>query len=157
VLDASILGREIPFGESLRTTKKTRYRIQDPALRFWFQVYSPHRTRWHTYTRAEREKLVHDHASTVFEDFCRQRHPDASRYWEAHAEFDYVRSNNETAIVSEVKFKKLTVQDRRQLENHLASVWQRCALSRRFRSVRFEILDNTVLEEIPSKTRAQKS
>src|SRR5208283_1258687 len=66
LLDASILAREIPFGESLRSTKKSRYRIQDPALRFWFRVYSPHRTRWMHYNQAEKLKLLHDHASTVF-------------------------------------------------------------------------------------------
>lgn len=27
------------IGESLCSTKKSRYRIQDPALRFWFQIY----------------------------------------------------------------------------------------------------------------------
>jgi AAA+ ATPase superfamily predicted ATPase len=47
LLDASILERELPYGESVRSTKRTHYRIQDPALRFWFRVYSPHRSRWH--------------------------------------------------------------------------------------------------------------
>ena len=145
LLDASILAREIPYGESLRSTKKSRYRIQDPALRFWFQVYSPHRTRWQTYGRAAREKLIHDHASTVFEDFCRQQHPDAARYWEANVEFDYVRDEQGSAVVSEVKFKKLTAAERRQLEQHLAHGWQASTLSRRFRAVRFEILDATIL------------
>ena len=145
LLDASILTREIPFGESLRSTKKSRYRIQDPALRFWFQVYSPHRTRWQTYSRAEREKLIHNHAATVFEDYCRQQHPDAARYWEANVEFDYVRAEQECAVVSEVKFKKITATERRQLEHHLANGWQQSALSHRFRVVKFEILDATSL------------
>jgi AAA+ ATPase superfamily predicted ATPase len=100
LLDASVLAREIPFGESMRSTKKTRYRIQDPALRFWFQVYSPHRTRWQAYSRAEKEKLIHDHASTVFEDYCRSQHPSATRYWEADVEFDYVRDEGKRAVVS---------------------------------------------------------
>ena len=69
LLDASVLTREIPFGESARSTKKTRYRIQDPTLRFWFRVYSPHRTRWQRYSKTEKTKLLHDHASTVFEDY----------------------------------------------------------------------------------------
>ena len=146
LLDASVLAREIPFGESMRSTKKTRYRIQDPALRFWFQVYSPHRTRWQTYSRAEKKKLIHDHASTVFEDFCRSQHPAATRYWEADVEFDYVREEGKRAVVSEVKFKRLSAAERRQLENHLAAGWQRSALARRFRDVTFEILDVSVLE-----------
>lgn len=146
LLDASVLTREIPFGESMRSTKKTRYRIQDPALRFWFQVYSPHRTRWQTYSRAEKEKLVHDHASTVFEDYCRSHHPSAMRYWEAGVEFDYVRENGKQAVVSEVKFKRLTAAERRQLDAHLATGWQRSALARRFQDVTFEILDVSALE-----------
>lgn len=146
LLDASVLTREIPFGESLRSTKKTRYRIQDPALRFWFQIYSPHRTRWQTYSRAEKEKLIHDHASTVFEDYCRSQHLSAARYWEANVEFDFVREEGKRAVVSEVKFKRLVAAERRQLENHLAGGWQRSALANRFRDVTFEILDVSVLE-----------
>ncbi len=145
LLDASVLAREIPFGESLRSTKKSRYRIQDPAMRFWFQVYSPHRTRWQTYSRAERVKLIHDHASTVFEDYCRSQHPEAARYWEADVEFDYVRAERERAVVSEVKFKQLSATERQRIEQHLASGWRRSALSRRFREVSFEILDASVL------------
>ncbi len=146
LLDASVLARAIPFGESMRSTKKTRYRIQDPALRFWFQVYSPHRTRWRTYTRPQKEKLVHDHASTVFEDYCRAQHPEAARYWEGNVEFDFVRAEGGGAVVSEVKFKRLSAAERRQLEAHLAAGWQRSALHRRFRKVTFEILDASVLE-----------
>lgn len=147
LLDASILTREIPFGESLRSTKRSHYRIQDPALRFWFQVYSPYRTRWQTCHRGEREKLLHDHASTVFEDYCRQQHPDAARYWESDVEFDSVYDDHGCAVVTEVKYKKLSSSERRHLERHLADGWQRCALARRFREVRFEILDTARLEK----------
>ena len=145
LLDASVLRREIPFGESLRSTKKTRYRIQDPAMRFWFQVYSPHRTRWQTYRQEEKKKLIHDHAATVFEDYCRAQHPEAARYWEANVEFDFVRDERGRAVVSEVKFRRLSATERRQLGNHLASSWQKSALARRFREAAFEILDASIL------------
>jgi AAA+ ATPase superfamily predicted ATPase len=153
LLDASVLAREIPFGESPRSTKKTRYRIQDPALRFWFRVYSPHRTRWQHYSKAEKLKLLHDHASTVFEDFCRQQHPGASRYWEGDLEFDFVRTEQrgqgrESAVVSEVKWKQLTASERTQLEKHLATAWQRCGLRGRYKDVAFEVLDADVLREV---------
>lgn len=46
--DASVLARELPFGESVRSTRKTLYRIQDPTMRFWFRVFSPHQSRWRT-------------------------------------------------------------------------------------------------------------
>jgi hypothetical protein len=145
LLDASVLAREIPFGESLRSTRKTRYRIQDPALRFWFRVYSPHRTRWIRYSQAEKEKLIRDHASTVFEDFCRAQHPEAARYWEANVEFDFVRDERGRAVVSEVKFKRISADERRHLEQQLASGWQQSALSRRFVNVSFEILEVSLL------------
>jgi len=153
LLDASVLAREIPFGESMRSTKKTRYRIQDPALRFWFQIYSPHRTRWQAYSRSEKEKLIHDHAATVFEDFCRTQHPEAARYWEGNLEFDHVRQERGRAVVSEVKFKQLSAAERRHLANHLADGWQRSALARRFKEVSFEILDASILKAPPHPTR----
>lgn len=145
LLDANVLAREIPFGESLRSTKKTLYSIQDPALRFWFQVYSPHRTRWQTYSPAEREKLIHDHAATVFEDYCRAQYPGAARYWEQDVAFDSVRVEAETAVVTQVKFKKLAARERGQIATCLAETWKRCALAPRFSQVRFEILDHSLL------------
>jgi AAA+ ATPase superfamily predicted ATPase len=156
LIDASVLIREIPFGESPRSTKKTRYHIQDPALRFWFRVYSPHRTRWHTYSRAEKSKLLHDHASTVFEDFCRQQHAEASRYWEGDLEFDFVRterhgSGRERAIVSEVKWRQLSAGERARIEKHLTETWQRCALRNRYKEVAFEVLDANILKGVHPK------
>ncbi len=145
LMDASVLGREIPFGESMRSTKKTRYRIQDPALRFWFQVYSPHRTRWQSYSVAAKNKLVHDHASTVFEDYCRARHPAAARYWEGNVEFNFVRAEDGGAVVSEVKFKRVPEIEKRRIEAHLAECWRRCALYARYDKVTFEVLDVSVL------------
>ena len=153
LLDASVLTREIPFGESTRSTKKTRYHIHDPALRFWFRVYSPHRTRWHRYSHAEKTKLLHDHASTVFEDFCRQQHAAASRYWEGDLEFDFVRTEGgsharERAVVSEVKWKQLTTSEKAQIEKRLAAAWQRCALRGRYKDVAFEVIDADILKQV---------
>lgn len=89
----SILVGALPYGESAGSTKRTQYRIQDPALRFWFRVYSPHRSRWRTYSTEEKRRLLREHASTVFEDYCRGLFPDAARYWERDLEFDLVRSD----------------------------------------------------------------
>lgn len=55
LLDVRLLQRELPFGESVRTTKRTLYRIADPTLRFWFRVYSPHRSRWAGYAAPEKQ------------------------------------------------------------------------------------------------------
>ena len=91
LLDASILARELHFGESVRSTRRILYRIQDPTMRFWFRVFSPHQSRWRTYTATQKRKLIHDHAATVFEDVCRARFPGAQRYWESNLELDLVR------------------------------------------------------------------
>jgi uncharacterized protein len=95
LLDTSTLARELPFGESMRSTKKTLYRIQDPTIRFWFRVYSPHQSLWRTYTDEHKRKLIHDHAATVFEDFCRARFPGSQRYWEQNIELDLVAPDPE--------------------------------------------------------------
>ena len=145
LLDASLLEREIPFGESLRTTKKTLYRIGDPALRFWFRVYSPHRSLWHRLTIEEKTKLLHDHAATIFEDYCRSRHPDAARYWEAGAEFDFLRKDGDGVVVSEVKFKKLSAAEKTGLKKQLAEKWKSSAAAHRYPRATFEILDTSEL------------
>jgi AAA+ ATPase superfamily predicted ATPase len=151
LLDSSILERELPFGESVRSTKRTRYRIHDPTLRFWFRVYSPHRSRWHGYPASVKHKLLHDHVSTVFEDFCRQRFPDASRYWEGDLEFDFVRADmrrdgKPTLIVSEVKWREVTPVERQQIAKHLEQTWQRSALRGKYADVAFEVLDQSILK-----------
>ena len=115
LLDVSILTRELPFGESVRSTKRTLYRIQDPTMRFWFRVYSPHRSRWRTYAAKEKRTLIHDHAATVFEDVCRARVPGAQRFWEGNLELDLVApdpDDRQRLLVAEVKWRRLTAAER---------------------------------------------
>jgi uncharacterized protein len=146
LLDASILEREFPYGESARSTKKTLYRIHDPTLRFWFRVFSPHRTRWRHYAAAEKARLLHEHAATVFEDFCRSQYPEAGRYWERGLEFDFVRLEKPgRLVVTEVKWRRLTGAARRQILSRLKENWQESALSRKYKSATFEVLDARVL------------
>jgi uncharacterized protein len=149
LIDASILKRELPFGESPRSTKRTLYSIQDPTLRFWFSTFSPHRTRWRNYSKTEKEKLLHDHASTVFEDLCREQYADAGRYWEKDIEFDFVREDTKkSAVVAEVKLTRLSSRERTQLLRELELQWERCALRNRFQSVRFDVLDQKMLDQL---------
>jgi len=148
LLDASILTRELPFGESVRSTKKTLYRIQDPALRFWFRVYSPHQTLWRTYSTDEKRKLVHDHAATVFEDLCRTRFPGAQRYWERDVELDLVApdpDDRKGLLVAEIKWRRMSGRERANALRQLQTKWTRCSLHERNSRVRFEVLDATFL------------
>lgn len=150
LLDASILVRALPYGENARSTKRSQYRIQDPALRFWFRVYSPHRSRWRTYSAEQKQRLLHEHASTVFEDYCRGLFPDAARYWEGDLEIDLVRSNprgqpERGVIVSEVKWRRLSTSERKRLLKQLEEKWLRSTLRQRHPNARFEVLDASVL------------
>jgi DNA-binding transcriptional ArsR family regulator len=148
LLDASLLTRELPFGESVRSTRKTLYRIQDPTMRFWFRVHSPHQSRWRTYAVTEKRKLIHDHAATVFEDVCRARFPGAQRYWEGNVEFDLVAPDPEDRrrlLVAEVKWRRLTVAERKNVLRQIESKWSRCSLRARHRNVRFDVFDAGLL------------
>lgn len=148
LLDTAILTRELPYGESVRSTKKILYRIQDPTMRFWFRVYSPHQSLWATYDAARKQKLIHDHAATVFEDFCRARYPGAGRYWESNLELDLVAPDPDDAqrlLVAEVKWRRLSAAERKQVLRQLESKWSRCALRTRHPNIRFEALDATAL------------
>ncbi|MGH9853663.1 MAG: ATP-binding protein, partial [Blastocatellia bacterium] len=153
LLDAAILTRELPFGESVRSTKKILYRIQDPTMRFWFRVYSPHRSLWPTYAAAQKRKLIHEHAATVFEDFCRARYPGAGRYWESNVELDLVAPDPEAPddaqrlLVAEVKWRRLSVTERKNVLRQLESKWSHCALRARYPNVRFEALDASILAD----------
>jgi hypothetical protein len=43
LLDLGLVQREIPFGESEKSSRRAIYRIADPFFRFWFHVIAPHR------------------------------------------------------------------------------------------------------------------
>ena len=144
LMDASVLARDLPYGESSRTSKRTLYRIQDPALRFWFSVYSPHRSLWQTYPRAKKNLLIHGHAATVFEDWCRSLHSGAHRYWEKSLEIDLVCPDPKDParlLVGEVKWKRLTKSAQADILRGLREKWSRSALVARHPDARFEIFD----------------
>lgn len=147
LLDARLLTRELPWGESVRTSKRTLYRISDPTLRFWFHVYSPHRSRWQTYSRAEQEKLLHDHASTVFEDQLRATWPEAGRYWDGTVELDVVREDAQgRLVVGEVKFGPVAKSAKATLLRAVEHRFSQTKLAQRYPKPKFELLDAGALE-----------
>lgn len=148
LLDARLLERELPFGESVRSTKRTLYRVAGPTLRFWFHVYSPHRTRWRTYGKAEKEKLLEDHASTVFEDQLRKLWPGSARYWEAALELDLVREEKAGLVVAEVKWATLTKGEHQSLRQRLEARFRESTLREKHARVRFEVLDARALSKL---------
>jgi hypothetical protein len=151
LLDASLLARNLPFGESVRSTKRILYRIQDPTVRFWFRVYSPHRSLWRTYTAAEKRRLLRDHVATVFEDACRARVAGAQRYWESDIELDLVAPDPEhpgQLLVAEVKWRRLSVSERRRVLLQLERKWSRCSLRTRHPTARLEVFDARILGQL---------
>jgi AAA+ ATPase superfamily predicted ATPase len=145
LLDAALLHREIPFGESLRTTKRIHYRIADPAIRFWFRIFSPNRTAWGRLSKAEKNKLLRDHAAGVFEDWWRESHEGAGRLWDATAEFDSIRSSGDGVVVTEVKFKTLSEAEKEGLLQSLSARWARSAFSKKYAKAEFEVIDASAL------------
>lgn len=71
--------REVPFGESERSSRRTLYRIADPFFRLWFRVVAPHRAELASGTRASRRRILDRHfpglVATAWEELCRKRVP----------------------------------------------------------------------------------
>ena len=44
LIDLGYVRRELPFGESTRSTKRSRYRLDDPFLLFWYRFVAPNRS-----------------------------------------------------------------------------------------------------------------
>jgi hypothetical protein len=145
LLSASLVSRVIPFGESIRSTKRVLYEISDLALHFWYNTYSPHRSRWHLYDARKRLELLRGHAAWALEHSYRCLFPDASRYWEGDAcEFDAVRhadGSGKAVILSEIKWQKLTPRDRASLRSSVEHKFSTSRLAGSYQLAAVEILD----------------
>ena len=100
------------------------------------------------YPDDEKSRLIHGHAASVFEDSCRARYHGATRHWERDIELDLVAEDPKAAkslVVAEIKWRKLTAAERRNVTHQLQSKWSRCALAAKYPKVRFEVLDATLL------------
>ena len=152
LLDAGIIERLLPFGESVRSTRRTLYRIVDPTLRFWFRVYSPHRTRWATYSDAEKEKLLDDHASVVFEDCVRATYSGGQRYWDSMVELDVVQPADDGSLsVIEVKWATLSKGERAGARAALEARFLKSSLAANHPTVRFDVVDATFLARLDAR------
>lgn len=45
LIDLGYVRREVPFGESVRSTRRSLYRLDDPFLLFWYRFVAPNRSR----------------------------------------------------------------------------------------------------------------
>lgn len=141
--EANLITREIPFGVNIKAAKHVLYRLTDPAMRFWYTVQSPHASRWLGYTQREKQKLLRDHASQVFEDYCRQLYPNSHRFWDKEHEFDLIAPDpgaDDRVIVAEVKFKLLKPQEKEGLLVSLKARWEGAAVGRAHPKAIFKVL-----------------
>lgn len=144
LIEAQLITREVPFGESHRNAKRTLYSINDPFLAFHFNVFSPHQTRWHTYSVEAQNKLIEDHASRIFESQYRGLFKDASRYFEANIEIDCIRHLGEKDLeVAEVKYRNLREKEKKEVLENLRNKFFLSALGRKTaaKNVQFTIVD----------------
>ena len=128
LVEMQFVRREIPFGSSPRSSKRSLYRIDDPFMRLWFRVVAPHRaalaeapreTRLH-YWRRYRSSLE----AQAWEELCRMAVPmlhradvpvarlgrfePARRYWRgSERELDVVARSldGRRMLVGEVKWQ----------------------------------------------------
>lgn len=141
--DASLVRREIPFGESVRSTKRSLYKLYDHCLAFWFGCYSPHRSRWALYSKVQKQKLIMDHASKMFEYDYLALFPHAARYWESGLELDCVRHSSPDGreiAISEVKMTKLSQKQQDLIAKATEEKFRQSQLAKNYKA-KIEIVD----------------
>ena len=78
-MEMDLLVREVPFGEPVRGSKRTLYRIKDQFLRFWFRFVEPNRSRLEVrqldVVAGEIAEGMGHHVGSVWEDLARQSVP----------------------------------------------------------------------------------
>lgn len=127
LLDLGLVQREIPFGESEKSSRRAIYRIGDPFFRFWFRVVAPHRAALASAAHGTRLALwsrVRDAlAAEIWECLCRRAVPGLAelreqagaeggwlagqRWWHGHeAEWDVVSqtAHGRAFLAGEVKW-----------------------------------------------------
>ncbi|MFC1522765.1 ATP-binding protein [Elusimicrobiota bacterium] len=142
LVELGLVSRELPFGESTRSTKRTHYAILDPALSFYFSTFLPHRSRWDALSKRKKGELLEMHASRQWEVFCRRSFRGSSRYWESGVEIDLVAATGEKGhyLVAECKWSQLTESAKRSMLADLKARFLKTRLGRRAHSAQFKIL-----------------
>ena len=132
LIEMDLIQKELPFGESEKSSKKSVYKIADPFFRFWFTVVAPNRAYLMQSSAALRIKLLqkfkHGLISKAWEDLCRdavvnlaqkkqkEKLPlpfgPAARFWAGTGpEWDVVSLsvNGEMLLLGEVKWQEKEV------------------------------------------------
>lgn len=150
LLDLGFISREIPFGETSRSTKRVLYTLQDPSLSFYYGTFLPFRTRWMQLDTKEKKQILNQHASRQWENYCRSLYPGAGRYWEGQIEIDLVAPQKEEKkyLIGECKWTQLDTQEEKAMLEDLKSRFSKTQLSRKLKNVHFRIFSQKDLEKI---------
>jgi AAA+ ATPase superfamily predicted ATPase len=74
LLGMTLVRREVPYGESAKSSKRSLYKIDDPFLRMWFRVVAPNRAALTAGTPASRAAVLDEHwhllLGQAWEDLC---------------------------------------------------------------------------------------
>lgn len=128
LIGMGLVHREVPFGESAKSSKRSLYRIADPFVRLWFRAVAPYRAQL-TAGRSESRRLLLERfwpqlSAEAFEQLCRLRLPrlagsspvaelgpwgPAGRWWRANQpEWDLVAESmlGERILLGEVKWRR---------------------------------------------------
>lgn len=133
LMDLGLVQREIPFGESEKTSRRALYRINDPFFRLWFHVVAPHRAVFASSADVTRQvvwdRLKEGLIAEAWEVLCRnavprlQALPDseisspwlpAGRWWRGNdPEWDVVTctADRRMSLVGEVKWSAKPMEE----------------------------------------------
>jgi uncharacterized protein len=91
LVDLGLIKRELPFGEHPRRSKRARYRIADPFIRYWYRFVEPNRSLLQSgqMDRVQDAAAWRTHLAEVWEDIVRDSVPqietDGTRWGPAQA------------------------------------------------------------------------
>lgn len=156
LLDLGFIQRELPFGKNPRNTKRVFYNIQDPSLAFYYGTFLLFRTRWAHLETKEKERILDQHASRQWENFCRNLYPDSARYWEGPIEIDFIalQPARKQHLIAECKWGKVSDREEKSLLAGLKSRFSQTQLSRKLKNVEFRIFAKNHLEKMASGVHA---
>ncbi len=128
LIGMDLVTRQIPFGESQKSGKRSLYKISDPFFRLWFRGVAPHRGLLATASRVTRLHLLKKYwpslVATTWEQLCRDKFASlnpssplgrigpwqpASRFWQTHGyEWDIVADSvdGKHLLLGEVKWSR---------------------------------------------------
>lgn len=153
LLDLGLIYREIPFGESSRSTKKVHYSILDQSLSCYYRVFLPLRSRWGSMSSTEKHVLLNEFVSVHWENYCRGCLPGAGRYWEKDIEIDIIApKKGESHLVAECKWANLSAKEEERLLQSLDEKFRRTTISKKLGSVDYRILSKKDLSRVAEQT-----